>query len=260
MTPPKPQRDICDTISRFSSKVDLYEKYRWSYAEEALATLFQKANLTRHSIVADIAAGPGTLSQYFVDKVHTVLAIEPSLGMRERANKKLGQYDNFKLIDGLSHRTTLEKHSVDLIIIGRAMHWFEPASTRQEFRRILKPGGWLAVLQIPCLDQALVAAINSLRTEQYGWHVQGDKFNQPKTPLDFYFSVQGYQINQFCKTQAETYLDFLGRLSSLSPAPNYDHPLRSKFEQGVLEVFNSFQSNGYLTINTATELVLGKVD
>lgn len=260
MASSKPHKDVFDTIRRFSSKVDLYEKYRWSYSKEALETLFQKAILTKNSVIADIASGPGTLSQYFVDKVHTVLAIEPSPGMRECANRRLGPHDNFKLIDGLSHHTTLEQHSVDLIIIGRAMHWFEPISTRQEFQRILKPGGWLAVLQIPCLDQALVTAINSLRTEQYGWHVQGDKSNQPKTPLDFYFGVQGYQVNQFYKTQTETYLDFLGRLSSLSPAPNYDHPLRSRFEQGVLEVFNSFQSNGHLTINTATELVLGKIN
>ena len=36
--------------------------------------------------------------------------------------------------------------SVDFVTAGQAFHWFNPALAREEFRRILKPGGWVALV------------------------------------------------------------------------------------------------------------------
>jgi SAM-dependent methyltransferase len=36
--------------------------------------------------------------------------------------------------------------SVDFVVAAQAFHWFDPESTRQEFHRILKPGGYLVLI------------------------------------------------------------------------------------------------------------------
>ena len=35
---------------------------------------------------------------------------------------------------------------VDLVSAGQAFHWFDRVEARREFARILKPGGWVALL------------------------------------------------------------------------------------------------------------------
>jgi len=34
---------------------------------------------------------------------------------------------------------------VDFITAGQSFHWFEPDAARGEFRRIIKPGGWMVI-------------------------------------------------------------------------------------------------------------------
>ncbi|MEM1370008.1 MAG: class I SAM-dependent methyltransferase [Cyanobacteria bacterium P01_H01_bin.15] len=244
---------------QFDRKVDAYIRHRWSYAPEAIETIFERAPLGIASTVVDMAAGPGTLAQPFVGRVGEVWAIEPNAEMREVAEQLLGHESTFRSASGLSHETGLPAHAVDLILVGRALHWFDPTPTRQEFLRILKPGGWLAVLQTPCTNPELLNAIAKLRREYYGWSIKTDKHNRTKTPAAFFFGHEQFETLMFSTIVEETWLDFLGRLVSFSPAPGKAHPLRSRFEAGAREIFEQFKEGDRLYIPMATELKLGQV-
>ena len=52
----------------------------------------------------------------------------------------------FTSVKGTAEATTLADGSVDLITAAQAFHWFDRARTRAEFERILKPGGWVALI------------------------------------------------------------------------------------------------------------------
>ncbi len=56
------------------------------------------------------------------------------------------QYPKLNVIAGTAEATGLPDHSIDLITVAQAMHWFDLDKTRAEFARILKPGGWCAVI------------------------------------------------------------------------------------------------------------------
>src|SRR4030095_15060483 len=42
--------------------------------------------------------------------------------------------------------TGLEDAGVDLVTAAQAFHWFDPVRSREEFRRILRPGGFAALV------------------------------------------------------------------------------------------------------------------
>ena len=140
------QPEVSDSVERFSNRVDDYVKYRPSYPTEILDVFRDEMGLTSESVVADIGSGTGISSKLFLDNGNTVFGVEPNAKMRAAAAEFLAPYANFYSIDGTSTKTNLFNASVDIVIAAQAFHWFDPEPTRAEFRRILKPRGWVALM------------------------------------------------------------------------------------------------------------------
>ncbi|MEA5617988.1 class I SAM-dependent methyltransferase [Cronbergia sp. UHCC 0137] len=246
---------------RFSSKVKQYTRYRWNYAPEAIAWIFAITQCSRDIVVADIGSGTGMLTEHFINKVRRIFAIEPNRMMREVAEKNLGQYSSFFSIDGLSDATGLADKSVDLITIARAIHWFPSEATKKELQRIIKPDGWLVIMDIRCTNEDLINALNVIRTEENGWDTQGDKYRLNNLPLSFYYGNENYLTMNFEDGKTENWDDFMGRLSSISSCPAQEHPLYDNFEKAAREVFNLFSADGdRLIFNIATQVNLGQIN
>lgn len=101
--------------------------------------------LTSASVIADIGSGTGISSKLFLENGNTVFGVEPNEKMREAAGEFLKDYPTFYSLDGTSTATNLFNASVDFVI-AQAFHWFDPEPTRTEFKRILKRGGWVALM------------------------------------------------------------------------------------------------------------------
>lgn len=245
------QAEACPTIGNFSGKAAGYAAHRWNYSPTAIEYIVRAAQLTKASVVADIGAGTGMLGEHFIGRVGRVLAVEPNAEMRRTAS--------FEVLDGRSDATTLPEASVDLIAVGRAIHWFPPETTKAEFRRILKPDGWLAVLRIPCVDEDLLAALEAIKTEANGWNTELVEIRNSRPPLSFYFGHDHFEQRRFPSCVHENWEEFFGRLCSFAVAPTPAHPRFAAFQQAAREVFDRFRSDEFLTVPLATELFLGKV-
>ncbi|HMV86010.1 MAG TPA: class I SAM-dependent methyltransferase [Blastocatellia bacterium] len=239
------------TVQNFSGKAAGYAAHRWNYSPVAIDYLAQAAQLTAASVVADIGAGTGMLGEHFIGRVGRVFAVEPSAEMRKAAS--------LEMLDGRSDATNLPDASVDLIAVGRAIHWFPPDATKVEFQRILKSGGWLAVLRIPCVDEDLMAALAAIKTEANGWNTQLEGLRRSQYPLSFYFGHECFDHQRFPSFVQESWEEFFGRLCSFAVAPVPSHPRFAAFEQAARNVFDRFRSGELLTVPLATELFLGKV-
>ena len=132
--------------TRFSDRVEDYVRYRPSYPADVVATLRRECGLTASSTIADIGAGTGILSQLFLSNGNTVYAVEPNEPMRRAAVEWLGGNSKFHAVAGSAEETTLAAASVDFVTVGQAFHWFDRARAKQEFTRILRPGGWIVLL------------------------------------------------------------------------------------------------------------------
>ena len=131
---------------RFSSRSEAYARGRPSYPPALLELLGRECGVTPASIVADIGSGTGLLSRLLLDFGCEVFGVEPNLDMRTAGEMALVNYPRFHSVNGRAEATTLPDGSVDLVTAAQAFHWFEPAATRAEFQRVLKPGGYVALI------------------------------------------------------------------------------------------------------------------
>ncbi len=137
---------MTDTVERFSNRVENYVKYRPDYPREIVAYLEANCGLTRESVVADIGCGTGISCRMFLENGNRVFGVEPNAAMRAAALQQLAEFPWLIAVDGTSEATTLDSESVDLVVAAQAFHWFDPDWTRPEFRRILKPGGFIVLI------------------------------------------------------------------------------------------------------------------
>jgi SAM-dependent methyltransferase len=137
---------MSDSVARFSNRADNYARYRPGYPLGVMDILRNQCGLTDASVVADIGSGTGILSELFLRNGNTVFAIEPNAAMRQVADRLLGEFPNFLSIDATAEATTLDASSVDLVTAAQAFHWFDRDRARKEFARILRPGGWVALI------------------------------------------------------------------------------------------------------------------
>lgn len=248
-----------NSVERFSSKARYYARYRWPFDPAAVERIVSLAGLSPGATAVDMAAGTGAVSRLLLAAGLRVIAVEPNATMRAAADQDLAGSPNYTSIDALSDDTGLPAGSVELITVGRALHWLPAEATRREMVRILQPGGWVAILSLPSRHDDLLAATRAIQTAPNGWEVGGGYPAQPKTPPAFYFGGDHYQTLEFPSTVTETWEQFFGRLLSYSSAPAADAPRLERLCQAAKEVFDRFAVDGRLQIPVATEVIIGQV-
>jgi SAM-dependent methyltransferase len=132
---------MTDSTQRFTGRVKDYARYRPGYPPGLLDLLRRECGLTENTVVADVGSGTGILARLFVDNGNRVIAVEPNDEMRRAGERLLAGRGRFESVTGTAEATTLPQGSVDLITAGQAFHWFDRTRAREEFARILRPGG-----------------------------------------------------------------------------------------------------------------------
>lgn len=135
-----------NTVERFSNRVENYIKYRPGYPPETIRLFQEMMRMRPDHVVADIGSGPGISAKLFLENGNTVNAVEPNDAMRAAAEEILHEFPNFKSVKGTAEATTLPEASVDFVISAQAFHWFDSERAAIEFRRILRPDGYVALI------------------------------------------------------------------------------------------------------------------
>jgi len=254
---------MTDNTQRFTGRAEDYDRYRQRYpSEEVLSHLRTWCGLEPDWLVADVGAGTGMLSEIFLENGNRVLAIEPNLDMREQmhaAFDHLGKcWPHLEIIDATAEATTLPDASVDMVAAGRAFHWFDKDRALTEFRRILKPAGWVALVSLgrahdssdPALhDQTL--AFDHLLTEHgtdYKYVRAGYRIHD--NMRDLFGPEATLHQAQLPGTQQLDWAAFRGQTMSLSVVPQEDHPNNEVFQRELRLYFDTHGSAGILTMPT----------
>jgi ubiquinone/menaquinone biosynthesis C-methylase UbiE len=245
-----------DTINVFSSKAENYGKYRWGYAHQAIQTIFRVTGISKESCIADIGAGTGILTKEFIGKVMQVYAVEPNPDMRAIAARELGPYLSCQVVDGRAEATTLDDHSIDLITAAQAVHWFEPQAAKDEFTRILKPGGWLAICRNYGVNSVLGEALQKVFPPE---NDTSSLMLGRSVPRSFYYCDGEYLKQDFPFDAKLSWEEFIGSLSTASNAPDEGSALYAEFVLGARRIFDRFSADNLIELHGETELYLGQI-
>lgn len=246
----------------FSSRVENYIKYRPGYPVEVLYTLVTECGLAPNWHVADIGSGTGLLARLFLDFRCTVIGLEPNEEMRMAGNQILAGYPGFTSLPGSAEATGLVDASIDLVSAGMAFHWFDAPRARDEFRRILTPDGWVALVWHRMLtgpDSFMQAYTSLVHKYSPGW-TETLRRDQPGGSLDlpgFFGSTYhrtAYPIQQFLDWNG-----LCGRTLSIAHVPQPGNPTHQPMFSRLHEIFNRYQNNGQIAIHYETELYFGRL-
>jgi len=245
---------------RFSDRVDNYVRYRPGYPVEVIELLKQDCGLTPESVVADIASGTGLLTGMLLENGNRVYAVEPNAEMRQAGERILSGYSRLASVAGTAEGTTLADHSVDLVTAAQAAHWFDRPKARREFVRILKPGGWCALIW----NERRTDSTPFLRDYEklllsFGTDYQDVRHEKTTAGIDGFFAPSPCRTRTFEMKQVFDYPAVEGRLlsSSYTPGPensNYQPMLRE-----LRRIFSEHQTNGRVSLEYDTRVFYGQL-
>jgi SAM-dependent methyltransferase len=251
---------MTDPTQRFTGRVESYVKYRPSYPREILDLLAAECELTSSSVVADVGSGTGILSTLFLENGNRVFGVEPNPEMRAAAGELLGDCPRFTSVAGTAEATTLDDASVDLIVAGQAFHWFDPRRSRVEFERILRSGGWVALVwnlrrkdatRFLGAYERLLEAYRTDRGEVEIWR-------QDEGMADALFGPGSFERAAFDNQQVLDLDGLKGRLSSVSYVPAQGEPGSETMLREVEKIFNEHQMDGTVTVEYDTKVYYGR--
>jgi SAM-dependent methyltransferase len=126
--------------SSFGTAAAAYAEHRPDYAAAAVRWALETAPGSR---VLDLGAGTGKLAATLVAAGADVTAVEPDPAMLAELRRAL---PDVRARPGRAEAIPLPDASVDAVLAGNALHWFDMAVAGPEIARVLRPGGTLAGL------------------------------------------------------------------------------------------------------------------
>ena len=125
----------------FADGCDVYERGRPGYPDELVRELVGAAG--PGGVVLDVAAGTGKLTRQLVAAGVGCVAVEPSGGMRDVLARAVR---GTPVVAATAEALPVAGGRVDLVTVAQAFHWFDTVPALAELARVLRGGGWLALI------------------------------------------------------------------------------------------------------------------
>jgi ubiquinone/menaquinone biosynthesis C-methylase UbiE len=121
----------------FGPVADAYDRARPSYPDDAVTWMTGPG----HSMVLELGAGTGKLTEVLHRAGHEVLATDPLPEMLAVLRTHVGVHH----VVATAEHIPMRSRSVDVVVCGQSFHWFDHSLAMAEIARVLRPGGVIAL-------------------------------------------------------------------------------------------------------------------
>ncbi len=238
---------------RFTNLADNYARYRPGYPPGAIELLRSRCGLGAATSVADLGSGTGILTELLLKCGAQVFAVEPNDAMRAAAQAALAGYPRFTSLSASAESTTLATESVDLLVAGQAFHWFDVPRARPEALRVLRSGGWAALLwnERPRQPSAFFVEYDALLNAHAADYARITASRADVAAMRAFLGAT-MELESFPNRQILDFAGLKGRLLSSSYAPQQGHPQHEPMMASLEALFARHQQRGQVELPYST--------
>ena len=201
----------------FSTQSAAYARFRPGYPTALLEHLCRISPAL--DTAWDCATGNGQIAAVLAEHFRQVEATDIS----ENQLKNAIQQPNIRYQVGAAETTSFPDRSFDLITVGQAAHWFDLDRFYAETRRLLKPGGVLALIgyNLLTVDPAVDALVLHLYRDVLGsyWDAERRLVEEAYTTLPFPFEEMAFPETVMAYTWKRD--DLIGYLNTWSALQHF---------------------------------------
>lgn len=243
----------------FTGLASLYAAHRPGYPAEAMRLIVD--GLTRGALVADIGCGTGISTRLLAAGQLRVVGIDPNGEMLAEARRFPSPAYPIAYCVGTGERVPLRTGSVDLVVCAQAFHWFDAEAALGDFRRILAPGGRLALMWNTSRRATDPFTEGYAHIIAHARKVAGTRGLVVRTERDADITVGGFfgtpQRHRFLNPHRLDWDQLLGRARSASYWPR-DEAARVSGERRLRMLFDAYQHDGFVILQHITEVTIAR--
>jgi SAM-dependent methyltransferase len=224
--------------SSFGAAAVAYAGHRPDYAQAAVRWALEHAPIDPR--VLDLGAGTGKLTASLATAGADVTAVEPDPTMLAELHQAL---PTVRALPGSAEAIPLPDGSVDAVLTGNAMHWFDMNVAGPEIARVLAPNGILAGLWNLMDDQvdwvATLARIGGSaaigpRDTPAGWRAETANMHLPTIGVARFGSPQQAEFAHGQRRTADSLVSTLATKAGMLVMPDQEREATLSRTRGFL--------------------------
>ena len=246
--------------TKFNRKGDVYAKARPAYPATLFSHLLERGIIHADCTAADIGSGTGIFTMQLAPFVAKVYAVEPNADMRAKAETAFASCGNIVSVSATAEQTSLADHSIDVVTVAQAFHWFDRAAFRTECQRILASDGKaLLIWNDRDTDSPIIRdnfAVNTRFCPRFRGSSNGISFDKASF-VDFFATIP--EVTLFDNSLLYDRDAFVMRNLSSSYAPVQGDAHYAQYVQAIHDVFDRHSKDGSVVYPYITRCYLGTV-
>lgn len=246
--------------SVFTGKSEVYALHRPQYSEEALEFIRREVNIAPDALIADIGAGTGIFTKQLSALGGRVAAVEPNEAMRAHIKDAA---PDAEIISAPAEKTGLPDHSVSLITVATALHWFDQKLFTEECQRILTDNGKILIIwNLSDKTAEIVKQLHELNLkycEKYKALFVNDPVLKDRSIDVTKEFLSEYKQASYANDQTFDLEGFIGNRLSYSYATKVDEEGYEAYVTALTVFFNEHKRNEKITIPHFTHCFIGTV-
>lgn len=237
-------------MGRFASTAKFYRRYREPYPPEFFLTVARRLGLTGRERLVDAACGPAPLAIGFAPYVGHCVGVDPEAKMIADAKVAAGEAGvRIELLQARIEEIGESLGRIDVVTIGRALHWLPRDRTLALLEQLVVPGGLILVGGSIPSRSALNRWLKTFNTIRRAWSSDPAERRYLLRAEQWFAGSRFRKVGQVAVTMRRrvAVADLIGRALSLSTtSPAQLGRKRADFERALREALKPFAPDGVL--------------